>query len=102
MILYLFSILLLWQTAEVPYRAKDDFQVELKYNFKERPQKDAGTLQWDADPSKRKTGLLPYLIVHVKILNPKTEEIRFKCENNFGRSLFNKKAEKQLSYEIDM
>lgn len=102
MILYMISVLLLWQTAEVPFRAKDDFQVELKYNFKERPSKDGNTLAWEADPLKVKTGLLPYLVVHVKILNPKTEEIRFKCEDNFGKAIFNKKAEKTLDYDIDM
>jgi hypothetical protein len=102
MIIYLISFLLLWQSGSVPFRAKADFQVELKYNFKEKPAKDLSTLAWDSDPSKAPSGPLPYLIVNVKILNAKDEEIRFKCENNQGRALFNKKAEKSLSYDIDM
>lgn len=102
MVIQLISFFLLWQTGEVPFRAKDDFQVELKYNFKEKPAKDLNTLAWDADPAKQPSGLLPYLIVNVKILNAKQEEIRFKCENNIGKTLFNKKAEKGLSYDIDM
>ncbi len=102
MILYLISFLLFVQTIDVPYRAKDDFQVELKYNFKERPTKDASTVTWEAQPGKVKSGPLPYLIVNVKILNPKEDEIRFKCEDNNGRALFNKKADKTLDYQIDM
>jgi len=102
-----FSLLLLWQTIEVPYRAKDDFQVELKYNFKERPAKDPNSVSWEAHNAqgregREKNGLLPYLIVHVRILNPTAEELRFKCENNLGRSLFNKKISKELSYDVDM
>lgn len=102
MIVHLISFLLLLQASDVPFRAKDDFQVELKYNLKDRPAKDATTVVWDADPGKKKTGLLPYLIVNIKILNPKAEEIRFRCQNNQGSVLFNKKAEKSLAYEIDM
>lgn len=101
MIAYLISLLLLWQTVDVPYRAKDDFQIELKYNFKERPGKET-TIAWESQPAKVKSGPLPYLIVNVKILNPKAEEIRFRCEDNVGKVWFNKKAEKSLSYEIDM
>jgi hypothetical protein len=74
--------------------------VELKYNFKEKPQRD-NTVAWEAHPNK-KLGPLPYLIVNVEILNAKNEEIRFKCENNLGKTLFNRKADKGLDYEIDM
>jgi hypothetical protein len=102
MILHLISLLLLFQSGEVPFRGKDDFLVELKYNFKEKPARDANTVAWEATPGKRPSGPLPYLIVNVKILNAKQEEIRFKCENNLGRALFNRKAEKGLSYDIDM
>lgn len=101
MIAYLISLLLLWQTVDVPYRAKDDFQIELKYNFKERPNKES-TIAWEAQPGKVKSGPLPYLVVNIKILNPKAEEIRFRCEDNVGKIWFNKKAEKSLNYEIDM
>ena len=104
MILQLISFLLLLQVTEIPYRAKNDFQIELKYNFKDRPAKDANTVSFDDRTARERppSGPLPYLIVNVKILNPKAEEIRFKCENNLGRALFNRKAEKSLSYDIDM
>jgi hypothetical protein len=107
MILHLIFVLLLWQTVDIPFRAKDDFQIELKYNFKERPSKDPTLVVWDAHNSAGrdngdKKGLLPYLIVNIKILNPKIEETRFRCENNLGRAMFNRKADKELSYDVDM
>jgi hypothetical protein len=104
MILYLISILLLWQTTEIPFRSKEDFQVELKYDLKQRPARDLNSVTYENSRVENRpgTGPLPYLVVNVKILNAKAEEIRFRCENNFGRSIFNKKAEKSLNYEIDM
>lgn len=101
MIIHLISFLLLLQASEIPYRAKDDYQVELKYNFKDRPQKDP-TLAYESTLTRNKSGLLPYLIVNVRILNAKAEEIRFKCEDNLGKARFNKKAGKDDYYEIDM
>lgn len=103
MIPYLLSFLLLWQTIEIPFRAKEDFTVELKYDLKQRPARDHNTVTLDATVAERKgTGPLPYLTVKLKILNPKAEEIRFRCEDNYGKAVFSKKAEKSLDYVIDM
>src|ERR1043165_2615827 len=107
MIIQLISILLLWQTSEVPYRAKDDYVVKIKPDFRQRPSTDKTTVNWEAhNPNGRddraKTGLLPYLVVNVKILNQKAEELRIRCEDNRGTAVFNKKIGKTLSYEVDM
>jgi hypothetical protein len=107
MIIPLISLLLLWQTSSVPYRAKEDYVVEVRPNFKTRPNTDKGTVNWEAhNPQGRddraKTGLLPYLVVNVKILNPKAEELRVLCEDSRGTHVFNKKIGKTLTYEIDM
>ncbi|HZY83056.1 MAG TPA: hypothetical protein VFE50_26235 [Cyclobacteriaceae bacterium] len=105
MFLYLIPFLLLWQTSEVPFRAREDYQVELKYSLKQRPAKDHNSVtfeQKNIEDRKPGSGPLPYLVVNVKVLNHKQEEIRFRCENNFGRAIFNRKAEKSLDYEIDM
>ncbi|HMJ68181.1 MAG TPA: hypothetical protein VK508_04775 [Cyclobacteriaceae bacterium] len=103
MTLYLISFLFLWQTAEIPFRAKEDFQVELKYDLKTRPAKDPNAVTFEGGRvSTNSSGALPYLTVNVTILNPKVEEIRFRCENNLGKSVFNKKADRTLRYVIDM
>jgi hypothetical protein len=103
MIPYILCFLLFWQTSEVPFRAKEDFQIELKYDLKQRPARDPNTVSLDPNVADKKPlGPLPYLIVNVKILNAKAEEIRFKCEDNTGKSHFNRKAEKSLNYLIDM
>jgi hypothetical protein len=107
MIIQFISILLLWQTAEIPYRAKDDYVVKIKPDFRQRPNTDKTTVNWEAhNPNGRddraKTGQLPYLVVKIEILNPKAEELRIKCQDNRGTNVFNKKIGKTLVYEIDM
>ncbi len=102
MAIFLIPFLLLWQSTDAPYRAKEDFQVELKYDFKDRPNRE--TIAWESEPARIKSGPLPYLTIKLKILNPKAEEFRYKCENNLGKALFNKKADKDKvnTYDIDM
>lgn len=104
MTIHLISLLLLFQTIVVPYRAKDDFVVELKYNFKEKPSKDLNSLTFQERSVKERqpSGPLPYLIVKVKILNATEDEARFKLEDNTGRTVFNRKIDKTQSYDIDM
>ena len=107
MIIQLISILLLWQSGDIPFRAKQDYLIEVKPDLRLRPNTDKTTINWEAhNPQGRddraKTGLLPYLVVHIKILNPKAEELRFRCEDNRGTLVFNKKTAKTLSYDVDM
>lgn len=92
------------QSPDVPYRNKEDYQVELKYDLRSRPPEALNKVQLDMYPttvSKPKSGTLPYLLVTVKILNPRPEEVRFKCENN-THVVFNRKLSKSSSFVIDM
>jgi hypothetical protein len=88
------------QYPGVPYRNKDDFHVELKYDLRARSAASAGTLEFEAD--RPKTGMLPYLIVSVKIMNVTAEEHRFRCEDNQGHTHFNRKLPKETIFLIDM
>lgn len=101
--LFFISLILLLQEPAIPYRDKDDYLVELKYELKQRPQDN--TLAYDAERGVApKTGgsSLPFLVVHITILNRKPEEVRFRCENNRNQTLFNKKAEKTQLYKVEM
>lgn len=103
MIIYLISLLIYWQTPTIPFRAKEDFTVELKYDMRQRPSKEASiTFDHRKVEDRKGPAALPYLTANVTILNATKEEIRFRCDNNFGNSMFNKKAEKSLKYAIEM
>lgn len=102
--LTLLLFFLFFQSPEVPYRNKDDFQIELKYDLRTRPAVELNKVQLDPNPTgvkRQKTGMLPYLLVTVKIFNVKPEEVRFRCEDN-TRTVFNRKLSKSSSFVIDM
>jgi hypothetical protein len=91
------------QDPVVPYRNKEDFTVELKYDLRSRPAAQANTLHLDPTGVKtQRTGMLPYLIVAVKITNVTPQEVRFKCEDNEGHTRFSKKLPKAATFMIDM
>jgi len=103
MLITLVPFLFLFQYADVPYRTKEDFQIELKYELRARPAVELNTVRLDpTGVKKQKTGMLPYLLVTVKIFNVKPEESRFKCEDNTDHTVFNRKLPKHASFVIDM
>ena len=96
-------LLLLFQSPEVPYRNKEDYQIEIKYDLRSRPAAEANTVHLDPTGVKsHKTGMLPYLLVTVKIFNVKPEETRFRCEDSGGHMKFNRKLPKAASFVVDM
>ena len=103
MLITLVPFLFLFQAVNVPDRAKDDFQIELKYELRSRPAVAHNTVSLDPTGVKQqKTGMLPYLLVTVKVFNVKPEEVRFKCEDNTRHVVFNRKLPKAASFVIDM
>lgn len=104
MLLTFILFLLTYQSPEVPFRSKEDFQVELKYDLRTRPATELNRVTLDPNATglmKPKTGMLPYLLVTVTILNVQQEEVRVRCEEN-TRTVFNRKLSKSTSFVIDM
>jgi hypothetical protein len=101
--LLIFVVAQYLQSPAIPYRNKDDFHVELKYELRTRSASTPNSVDFDpTGPNKPKTGMLPYLIVSVTIMNVTPDEHRFKCEDNRGRIHFNKKLPKETIFLIDM
>lgn len=103
--LFLLPLLLFFQEPAVPYRLKEDYVVELKYELKQKPVDN--TVAYDAERGivpKTGSGQLPFLVVHVTILNRKPEEIKFRCENNLKATLFNRRADKEKNqlFKVEM
>lgn len=103
MFLTILLIQFLFQSPEVAYRNKEDYQVELKYDLRNRPTVEHNTVHLDPTGVKKpRTGMLPYLLVHITVLNVKAEETRFRCEDNTKHTVFNRKLSKASSFVIDM
>lgn len=94
----------LFQDA-VPYKPKDEYQLDIKFDLRQKPLADRSTINFDetiADQNKHSSAMLPYLIVNVKFLKFKPEEVRVKAFKSDGTLLINKKAKEGLLLEIDL
>lgn len=88
--LALLSLLFLFQD-QLPYKPKEEFEVKLDYQFKQRPSGDNASIHLDEtrkDFERRtSTATLPYLILNIKMLSAaqgKKVRITSNLTNNVG------------------
>jgi hypothetical protein len=91
---------------EPPYKAKEDFEVKLEYQFKQRPAAETNSVKFDEsrkDYERRtSTSLLPYLKIRVNLLKLAEEEVKMKVSNNLDKSPYNKKIQIGTSLVLDL
>lgn len=82
---YLAFALVVFFIQDIPYKAKDEFDVKLDYKFKIRP---AQERTWAAsDNTHRSTeALLPYLILDIKVLKVSARELKVRIIDNKNSS----------------
>jgi hypothetical protein len=85
------------QGTPVPYKAKEEFEILIDYQFKNRSAADALTVDYsetkeDQDKKRYGAGVRPYLILNMKILKLSNEEIKVRAINTEGRTVYNKKV----------
>ena len=97
-----FSLLLLLVSfyQEVPFKAKEEFELKLDYDFKQRPMDDRTVVRMDETAAQhvRRTsasGMLPYLVVRVNVLQD-AGAARVKITNNLNVNLGSKKVKEGL------
>ena len=87
MILFI-SLLLLIQTEEVPLKPKEEFEIKLDYQLKQKPISDRFSIDYY---DTKEGGLLPYLIIKIKPLKLSDQEAKVKLVDNKDRIVFNRK-----------
>lgn len=97
--------LFLWQ--DLPYKAKEEFEIKLDYEFRQRSFGGNSTLiqlsESRAEYERRtSTDPLPYLMLEIKVLKLGTNEARVRIINSAGNRLLNKKAEEGMILPLDM
>lgn len=105
--MYLGSLLLsclLFVQNDVPFKAKDEFEIKLDYQFKERGDYSSGTIVYsekkrELDGNVTKT-VLPYVVVKLKLLKL-NNETSFKVDTNI-RSAFMIKKHIEIGKEYRM
>jgi hypothetical protein len=102
---YLVFLSVLFTIQELPYKPKEEFDIQLDYKFKTRPADAHTTLNFaetEADYNKRTSaGLLPYLILNIKI-NKLNNEARVRISNNMNLKQQTRKISEGFIFPIDM
>ena len=88
---------------DIPFKPKDEFEIKLDYQFKQRPPADRTSVHFDETQKERdrrtSTAMLPYLTVKVNLLKL-SEETRVRITNNIDRASINKKVADGTSLSI--
>ena len=94
---------------DVPLKPKEEFEIKLDYQFKQRPQNDPNTVQLGVSyDNKSGAGVLPYLILNIKVLQLQGEKMRMRITNNrndrpvIKKIIVNSEVELDLGFTVDM
>jgi hypothetical protein len=87
----------------VPFKPKEEFDVKIDLQLKQRPQdSDANTVDLSDQPKRKpSSAMLPYLYLRVSFLKLSPEEVRLTVKNNFDKKVVNRKIEKNPILVID-
>lgn len=84
-------------TQDLPFKPKDEFEIKLDYQFKNRPGTDLNSVHLDETKKERdrrvSTAPLPFLTLNIKMLKLSQDEVRVKITNNLTARVIGKKVE---------
>jgi hypothetical protein len=102
----LLIILSVFVLQDIPFKAKEDFDIKLDYTFKQRPVSDRTSVHFDESQKERdrrtSPAVLPYLILKVNLLKLPEEEVKVRIANNLNGALTNKKVQIGSTLSLDM
>jgi hypothetical protein len=105
--LFLFIVAALSTQTETPFKAKEDFEIKLKYEFKQRVtanNSNSVNLAETVKEHERKTStaMLPYVGLNIKLVKLATEEVRMRIIDNQNKVVYNKKVEQDDLVFLDL
>lgn len=102
-------ILALAFVQELPFKPKEEFEIKLDYQFKQRPIADHNTVTLsDTKTQRGGGGVLPYLVLRIKLISLPDAKTRISITNNknerptFKRVSPNDIVELDLGFTDDM
>lgn len=101
--IFILSVILL---QDIPYKPKEEFEIKLDYQFKQRPVADPNSVNLDETRGEyqRRTGgnVLPYLILNIKLLKLSEENMRVRISKNINDRPINKKVDINSVIQLDL
>jgi hypothetical protein len=95
----LLFLFLFFQAAQVEYKPKDEFEVKLNYEFKQRQNTvdrtkvvDYTETRADREKANGSGGPLPYLTLNIRLIKLPNGEMKIKGLNHMGKNVLNKKV----------
>ena len=93
-IIFLFAFALL---QEIPVKPKEEFEIKLDYQFKNRPAQDLNSVHLDetrAEHDRRvSTAPLPFLTLNIRMLKLSQDEVKMRVTNNLTPRVALRKVE---------
>jgi hypothetical protein len=87
---------------QVPFKPKEQFEIDLDFKFKQRPPASSTSNVLNADQVAKPSALLPYLYLNVKVLHLQDTELRVRVENVHGNNILSRKAEVGMTTKLDL
>ena len=89
---------------EIPLKPKEEFEIKLDYQFKQRPTADPNTVNLGESSKVQRTssGVLPYLILNIKMLALPDERTRVNITTNLSERPVTKRVSLNSVLALDM
>lgn len=89
---------------DIPLKPKEEFEIKLDYQFKQRPTADPNTVNLGESSKVQRTssGVLPYLILNIKLLSLPDEKSRVSITTNMNERPTTKKVSLNSLLALDM
>lgn len=100
---FIFVILSVLWLQEIPFKPKDEFDIKLDYQFKQRPQADPNSVNIGETYERRNAGsVLPYLTLHISVLKLPEAKMRLRVSKNIDDRPINRKVDIQSVIQLDL
>ena len=91
-----FALLTFQQT--LPFKPKEEFEIKLQYEFKQKPVVDNGANSVHLDETVKErerrtsTSMLPFVAINLRLIKLNPEEVKLRIVDNKTRVVYNKKV----------
>ena len=101
---YFITILAVLYFQEIPLKPTNEFEVKLDYQFRQRPYADHNTVDLSDSRRVQRTGggVLPYLVLNIRMLALEEEKMRVGITNNLDPRPVWRKVSRSTVLELDM
>jgi hypothetical protein len=90
---------------DLPLKPKEEFEVKLDYEFKQRPVADRNTVHLGTPPGTDihgGAGVLPYLVLNIRLLYLAEERMRMQVSTNLNARMMSKKVDINDVVSLDL